>query len=94
MFLRLVCALFLPPLAVFLTTGLSLDFVINIILTLIGYVPGIIHAFWILSKEAENSSLGSAEKVCWWGQGVAPQPPPPLPPRHRGGRGGVGFYRF
>jgi hypothetical protein len=29
MFLRLVCALFLPPLAVFLTTGLSLDFVIN-----------------------------------------------------------------
>ena len=34
MFLRLVCALFLPPLAVFLTTGLSLAFVINIILTL------------------------------------------------------------
>jgi uncharacterized membrane protein YqaE (UPF0057 family) len=27
----------------------------NIILTLIGYVPGIIHAFWIVSKEAENS---------------------------------------
>ncbi|MFM6409358.1 MAG: YqaE/Pmp3 family membrane protein [Microcystis sp.] len=46
---------FLPPLAVFLTTGLSLAFVINIILTLIGYVPGIIHAFWIVSKEAENS---------------------------------------
>jgi uncharacterized membrane protein YqaE (UPF0057 family) len=37
MFLRLVCAFFLPPLAVFLTTGLSLAFVINIILTLIGY---------------------------------------------------------
>jgi len=55
MFLRLVCALFLPPLAVFLTTGLSLAFVINIILTLIGYVPGITHAFWIVSKEAENS---------------------------------------
>ncbi|MBD2621568.1 YqaE/Pmp3 family membrane protein [Microcystis flos-aquae FACHB-1344] len=29
MFLRLVCAFFLPPLAVFLTTGLSLDFVIE-----------------------------------------------------------------
>ncbi|MDJ0538338.1 MAG: YqaE/Pmp3 family membrane protein [Microcystis sp. M53603_WE2] len=55
MFLRLVCAFFLPPLAVFLTTGLSLAFVINIILPLIGYVPGIIHAFWIVSKEAENS---------------------------------------
>ncbi|NCQ96963.1 MAG: YqaE/Pmp3 family membrane protein [Microcystis wesenbergii Mw_QC_S_20081001_S30D] len=55
MFLRLVCAFFLPPLAVFLTRGLSLAFVINIILTLIGYVPGIIHAFWIVSKEAEKS---------------------------------------
>ncbi|NCS79360.1 MAG: YqaE/Pmp3 family membrane protein [Microcystis aeruginosa K13-07] len=28
---------------------------LTIILTLIGYVPGIIHAFWIVSKEAENS---------------------------------------
>lgn len=50
--IRLLCAFFLPPLGVFLQVGIGTDFWINIVLTLFGYVPGIIHAVWIiLSKK-------------------------------------------
>ncbi len=46
--LRLLAAIFLPPLGVFLQVGLGTDFWINVVLTLFGYVPGIIHAVWII----------------------------------------------
>ncbi len=50
--LRLLAAIFIPPLGVFLQVGIGTDFWINIVLTLFGYVPGIIHAVWIiLSKK-------------------------------------------
>ncbi|WP_009631944.1 YqaE/Pmp3 family membrane protein [Synechocystis sp. PCC 7509] len=50
--IRLLAAIFLPPLGVFLQVGIGTDFWINIVLTLFGYVPGIIHAVWIiLSKK-------------------------------------------
>lgn len=54
MLLRLILAVFLPPLSVFLTTGFSSAFFINLILTFIGWVPGVIHALWIISKESEK----------------------------------------
>ncbi|MEE4357657.1 MAG: YqaE/Pmp3 family membrane protein, partial [Desulfococcaceae bacterium] len=31
--------------------GLGLHFWINIILTLLGYIPGLIHAVWIITKK-------------------------------------------
>jgi len=43
-------AVFLPPLAVFLDTGCSADFLINILLSILGWIPGVIHAWWIISK--------------------------------------------
>lgn len=46
--IRLICAIFFPPLGVFLQEGLGTQFWINILLTLLGYVPGIIHAVWII----------------------------------------------
>lgn len=50
--IRLLAAIFLPPLGVFLQVGIGTDFWINVVLTLFGYVPGIIHAVWIiLSKK-------------------------------------------
>jgi uncharacterized membrane protein YqaE (UPF0057 family) len=36
-----------PPLGVFLVAGCGPDFFINILLTLLGYFPGHIHAFYI-----------------------------------------------
>lgn len=47
---RIICALLLPPLGVFLQVGFGLQFWINILLTLLGYIPGIIHALYIIVK--------------------------------------------
>ncbi|ETI25724.1 hypothetical protein G647_02498, partial [Cladophialophora carrionii CBS 160.54] len=35
-------ALFLPPLAVFLKTGCDSNFLINILLSILGWIPGVI----------------------------------------------------
>ncbi|KAI5477998.1 salicylate hydroxylase [Pseudohyphozyma bogoriensis] len=40
----------LPPLGVFLERGCNADFWINILLTILGYLPGIIHALYVTSK--------------------------------------------
>jgi uncharacterized membrane protein YqaE (UPF0057 family) len=41
-------SIFLPPVAAFLQVGISTHFWINIALTLLGGVPGIIHALWLV----------------------------------------------
>ena len=48
--IRVIIAILLPPLGVFLQEGLGKHFWINIILTLFGYVPGIVHALYIIIK--------------------------------------------
>jgi len=48
--LRIIFAIILPPLGVFLTVGIKLHFWINILLTILGFIPGIIHAVWIIAK--------------------------------------------
>jgi len=48
--LRLIVAILLPPLGVFLQVGLTMQFWINVLLTLLGYIPGIIHAVWIILR--------------------------------------------
>ncbi len=45
---RIILAIFIPPLGVFLEVGLGLQFWLNIVLTLLGYIPGIIHALWVI----------------------------------------------
>lgn len=47
---RIILAVLLPPLGVFLEVGIGKHFWINIILTLLGYIPGIIHAVYIIAK--------------------------------------------
>ncbi|KAL1944566.1 hypothetical protein VTO73DRAFT_2996 [Trametes versicolor] len=43
-------AILLPPVGVFLERGCNSDFLINILLTILGYIPGIIHALYIILK--------------------------------------------
>ncbi len=50
-FIRILVAILLPPLGVFLQVGFGIDFWINILLTLLGYIPGIVHAVWIIAKK-------------------------------------------
>jgi uncharacterized membrane protein YqaE (UPF0057 family) len=54
---RIILAVLLPPLGVYLATGLSTALVINIILTFVGYIPGIIHALWIVTKQSDNVNV-------------------------------------
>jgi len=43
-----ICSILLPPLAVFLKRGLGVQFVINLVLTIVGFwILGIIHALFI-----------------------------------------------
>jgi uncharacterized membrane protein YqaE (UPF0057 family) len=51
---RLLLALFLPPVGVFLTVGISVTLIINIFLTLLGWLPGSIHALWVITKHEEK----------------------------------------
>jgi len=48
--IRVILAIILRPLGVFLQVGFGLHFWLNILLTLCGYVPGIVHAVWIIAK--------------------------------------------
>lgn len=47
---RILIAIILPPLGVFLQVGIGLHFWLNILLTLLGYIPGIIHAVWVIVR--------------------------------------------
>lgn len=49
--LKIIIAIILPPLGVFLEVGISGSFWLNILLTLLGYLPGIIHAVWVIAKK-------------------------------------------
>jgi len=46
--LRIILAILLPPLGVFLQVGIGFHFWLNIVLTILGYIPGIIHALWVI----------------------------------------------
>ena len=48
--LRILLAILLPPLGVFLQVGIGKHFWINILLTILGFIPGIIHAVWVIAK--------------------------------------------
>jgi len=48
--IRIIFAIILPPLGVFLQVGIGKHFWISILLTLLGFIPGIIHAIWVITK--------------------------------------------
>lgn len=53
-FFALLLAYFLPPVGVFLTRGVSMRLLINIGLTLLGYIPGILHAVWEVATDGDE----------------------------------------
>jgi uncharacterized membrane protein YqaE (UPF0057 family) len=55
---RLLLGLVVPPLGVFLTVGVGPTLLINVLLTLLGWLPGSIHAVWVIAKHEEQMSAG------------------------------------
>jgi len=53
--------LFFPPIPVFVLAGCGMDLLINILLTFLGYFPGILHGFyviWVYYDRREQVALG------------------------------------
>jgi len=47
--LKIILAVILPPLGVLVEVGFSKHFWINVLLTLLGFIPGIIHAVYVIT---------------------------------------------
>jgi uncharacterized membrane protein YqaE (UPF0057 family) len=43
-----ICGFFLPPLGVLIAGGSVGEFLLNIVLTILGWVPGVIHVFYVI----------------------------------------------
>ena len=48
--IMILLAIFLPPVAVFLKSGVGKYLIINILLCIAFYLPGSIHALWVIMK--------------------------------------------
>lgn len=48
--MHLILAVLIPPLGVFLQVGGGRQFWLNILLTVLGYIPGMVHAVWVVAK--------------------------------------------
>ncbi|GBE87529.1 hypothetical protein BKA93DRAFT_730028 [Sparassis latifolia] len=80
--LLILVAILFPPAAAAFITGCSCDLLINILLTILGYLPGHIHAFWLIYKKMqaeERYGRGGFQYVgngtyepLYDGQGIAP----------------------
>ncbi|ORX39711.1 hypothetical protein BD324DRAFT_614691 [Kockovaella imperatae] len=82
--LIIVCILF-PPAAVAFITGCSCDLLINVLLTLLGYIPGHIHGLYIIWKRIKAEETYGRHGYTYLGNGefvgngpaVGSQAPPP-----------------
>ena len=57
--IHIVLAIFLPPVAAFLTVGIGLHFWLNIVLSLFFFIPGVVHALWLVVKKAEKNKAAA-----------------------------------
>ena len=55
--LRIILSVIIPPVGVFLQVGIGLHFWLNILLTILGYVPGLIHAIWIIASHRTRDDM-------------------------------------
>lgn len=56
MFIKLLLCVFFPPLAVLLHAGVGRHLIINIILTLLGGIPGMIHGMFVVMNTSEQAA--------------------------------------
>ncbi|WP_226389380.1 YqaE/Pmp3 family membrane protein [Penaeicola halotolerans] len=49
--IKIIFAIILPPVGVFLHVGLKSAFWINVLLTILFYIPGLVHAVYTIAKK-------------------------------------------
>ncbi len=58
--IQIIFALILPPVIVAFRRGGGLDLVINLALTVCGFIPGVLHALWIVNTTEEDDEVTSS----------------------------------
>jgi len=48
---RVIASVIIPPVGVFLKRGLGWSFILSILLTILGYVPGLIYALYVVLSD-------------------------------------------
>ncbi|MCG9698053.1 YqaE/Pmp3 family membrane protein [Shewanella sp. Isolate11] len=48
--LLVIIAILLPPVAVFLKSGVGKDLLINVILCILFWIPGLLHSLWVVTR--------------------------------------------
>ncbi len=56
-YIEITLAIIMPPLAVLMNRGLTNQFFICSVLTLLGFIPGMIYAFFILFSDMKDDKL-------------------------------------
>jgi uncharacterized membrane protein YqaE (UPF0057 family) len=65
-FWRVLFSWFLPPVGVALKRGIGVDLVINVVLWMFFWLPGLIHAVWLISATDERGiERGDASRRFW-----------------------------
>jgi uncharacterized membrane protein YqaE (UPF0057 family) len=49
--IRIIISVLIPPIGAFLKVGLGLQFWVNLLLTILGYFPGLVHVIWLLTRK-------------------------------------------
>ena len=57
----IIAAIFLPPLGVFLDEGVSTNFWIDVALTCLGFIPGVIFALYAIITGHRRTAAASAQ---------------------------------
>jgi len=52
---KIILCIFLPPVAAYMQVGATKHLWINIVLTLLGGLPGVIHALWLVLTKQQAS---------------------------------------
>ncbi len=52
--IQILLSILLPPVGVFMRVGFRGHFFISVLLTLVGYIPGLVHAIWVLAQTSEH----------------------------------------
>ena len=50
-FVSIILAFFLPPLGVLIKDGFGLSLLLNVLLTFLGWFPGVLHAFYVIFRK-------------------------------------------
>ncbi|TEB23596.1 UPF0057-domain-containing protein [Coprinellus micaceus] len=82
--LLILVAILFPPAAAAIVTGCSCDLLINILLTILGYLPGHIHAFWLIYKKMQAEERYGNGGFQYVGSGQ-------YEPLYSGSHGGPGY---